>query len=35
MDAYVPTILKMPFLAIINLKIDWQKCKVIFLGKLG
>ena len=34
-DADVPTILRMPFLAIVNPQIDWQKRKVIVFGKSG
>ena len=34
-DSDVPTILKMPFLAPFNPKIDWRKHKVTLFGKSG
>ena len=34
-DANVPTILGMPFLATVNPQIDWQKRKVTVFGKSG
>ena len=34
-DADVPTILGMPFLATANPQIDWQKRKVTVFGKSG
>ena len=34
-DAYVPTILEMPFLATVNPQIEWQKRKVTVFGKSG
>ena len=34
-NADVPTILGMPFLATVNPQIDWQKRKVTVFGKSG
>ena len=34
-DYNIPTILGMTFLATVNLKIDWYKCKVTVFGKSG